>query len=183
MSNILGVDPGPRHTGMAVHNRSGFLLADVWELDEDWSRACSQFRARLEEAMERYNTELIAVEDTLIEGRYFTPNVRVLGLGSIVRSLCDKVLVQAYQPLEWMKAITGETPRNFGFAWTSPMWKRTVRDAVLLRLKEMGVDGKQLLGEDPGNHRADAMGIALYASDKARMQQHMTACPSRGRAG
>jgi hypothetical protein len=171
--NIMGIDPGPRRTGVAVYGTHGVIEVSVWELEEDFCRACADFRARIEKCMLRLDVGMLAVEDTILEGKYFVPNVKVFGMGCVARSLCASVLVQFYTPKEWMSAIVGQAPQVSGFGWTSALWKRTVRGAIGLRLKEMGIDGERLLGEDEGNHKADALGVALYAGDRLHIQQYV----------
>lgn len=177
---VAGIDPGKIHTGWAVLTPCEILGCGMWSLNVDLTRGCGQFRRYVQDLLNRFHPDRLAIEAWVWEGAHTDSSEATVGLVCIARSFCEQVLVEVIPPREWSEAIVGHRPSGMAHGWSKPSWKRSIRAAVLLQLQARGIrDGAALLGEDPGNHATDATGLSLYSLDQAQLRQRVAVSAGR----
>ena len=169
---IVGVDVGPVHSAAAVLDEHAIWHLGPLTLNDDHTLACAQFRAQLLRLVRRFQSGRMVVEGFEWHGKVTHVEPRLHELIGVARSLSSVVLVDVVWPNVWQEAIVGHRASGMNHGWSTGSWKREVRQAVLLQLKARGIPrGEEWIGDDPGNHKADAVGIALYGADCARLSK------------
>jgi len=164
--SILALDPGATHTGVCVLADNQIRLTTLWLLDGTLPEVCAVIRRRARALVRTHAIDRLVIEDYTWQGRHTTERVRQLRLLGALESLCEEVFVMEVAPREWMLAIVGSLGSGSN-QWGTTTWKATIRQAVERQLRARGI-GWLDAEKDPGGHRYDAIGLALYAHDLMR---------------
>jgi hypothetical protein len=162
---ICGIDVGVTHHGVAVVD-TAVRAVQVVRTGRETS-ACALLVGTVLELIDAFRVTAVAVED--YHGRrIFTRAERpiLLHTGALLslEYVRPGLLVLTVPIQAWQDGIVSERPVPRRDGGTAGLWKQTVRRRVELQLQARGLRWEDPTG-DPGGHKADAVGIALYAQD------------------
>jgi hypothetical protein len=170
---VLGCDPGEKNVGLAVLGDQEILHSSLlYRGKTSWDQFCVQFQDEMTRLVKTYTVDLIATEAFSWYGEYAKVEPPIRELIGITRTFSRTIPVQVIEAKVWSQAITGTKPaKGYGFD-RQRLWKSAIRAALTRRLELMGIDLTEVVGKDDGNHRVDAISLALFAQDCAYVHSH-----------
>jgi hypothetical protein len=164
---VCAIDPGVSVCGVAVVSTqvrySGTIAVPRVGA---WPGRCRLVHDTVAGICRRFRPQVLAIELFHWQGTYATTEPPMLLLTGALCTVPGPEVV-LIPPDVWQAAIVGTKPPH-GPGATREAWKRLVRSRVELALIARGMrwrDGSP----DPGGHRYDALALAMYCQDTARL--------------
>ena len=167
---IIGIDPGTRHTGLAVIDYNvgstpSILFLDTIEFAEvcDSIFLAAETYSAVKLVQHKFSPDLIAIEDFVFQGRITTYNAlhvhRIIGALSVLWLTCPVVL---YAAADWKHDLAGlPRPRQ---KHLTPTTSKSMLDARVRQAVELRCD--HVFRGKSEQHCIDAAGVALVAGDR-----------------
>jgi Holliday junction resolvasome RuvABC endonuclease subunit len=170
---VLGCDPGDRNTAFGVMGDGVILHSSLlYRASTPWDAYCVTFQDEMTRLLKIYAVNMVAVESFVWYGEYAKVEPPIRELIGITRTFSRTIPVEVIEAKVWSQAITGTKPaKGTGFD-RNRLWKSAIRAALSRRLQLMDIDLDAVVGKDHGNHRTDALALALFCQDWAHIHSH-----------